>query len=96
MGALWAKGARQTDAPGSVGSASQHQLLWPIFEVNISASSHGFRPRRILRRAVRASQWNVVEGRRAVVGMDPGNSLTASAKISGLQNNRSRARQCVS
>ena len=33
MGALWAKGTRQTDAPGSVGSASQHQLLWPIFEV---------------------------------------------------------------
>jgi group II intron reverse transcriptase/maturase len=47
-----------------------HQVLSPIFEVEFSESSYGFRPGRSAHQAVQAAQRYVAEGRRVVVDMD--------------------------
>ncbi len=47
-----------------------HQVLSPIFEVEFSESSYGFRPGRSAHQAVKAAQQYVAEGRRVVVDMD--------------------------
>jgi RNA-directed DNA polymerase len=47
-----------------------HQVLSPIFEVEFSDSSYGFRPGRNAHQAVKAAQQYVAEGRRVVVDMD--------------------------
>jgi RNA-directed DNA polymerase len=47
-----------------------HQVLQPIFEVEFSRSSYGFRPGRNAHQAVKAAQRYVAEGRRVVVDMD--------------------------
>ena len=47
-----------------------HQVLSPIFEVEFSESSYGFRPGRSAHQAVKAAQRYVAEGRRVVVDMD--------------------------
>lgn len=47
-----------------------HQVLSPIFEVQFSDSSYGFRPGRSAHQAVKAAQRYVAEGRRVVVDMD--------------------------
>lgn len=47
-----------------------HQVLSPIFEVEFSESSYGFRPGRNAHQAVKAAKQYVAEGRRVVVDMD--------------------------
>jgi RNA-directed DNA polymerase len=47
-----------------------HQVLSPIFEVDFSESSYGFRPGRNAHQAVKAAKQYVAEGRRIVVDMD--------------------------
>jgi RNA-directed DNA polymerase len=47
-----------------------HQVLSPIFEVDFSVSSYGFRPGKSAHQAVKAAQRYVAEGRRIVVDMD--------------------------
>jgi RNA-directed DNA polymerase len=47
-----------------------HQVLQPIFEVDFSESSYGFRPGRSAHQAVTSAQRYVAEGRRFVVDMD--------------------------
>ena len=47
-----------------------HQVLSPIFEVEFSESSYGFRAGRSAHQAVKAAQRYVAEGRRVVVDMD--------------------------
>jgi RNA-directed DNA polymerase len=47
-----------------------HQVLSPIFEVDFSESSYGFRPGRNAHQAVKAAQQYVAEGRRVAVDMD--------------------------
>jgi group II intron reverse transcriptase/maturase len=47
-----------------------HQVLSPIFEVDFSESSYGFRPGRSAHQAVQAARQYVAEGRRVVVDMD--------------------------
>ena len=47
-----------------------HQVLSPIFEVDFSGSSYGFRPGRNAHQAVKAARQYVAEGRRVVVDMD--------------------------
>jgi group II intron reverse transcriptase/maturase len=47
-----------------------HQVLSPIFEVDFSESSYGFRPGRNAHQAVQAAQRYVAEGRRVVVDID--------------------------
>jgi len=47
-----------------------HQVLSPIFEVDFSESSYGFRPRRNAHQALKAAQRYVAEGRRVVVDID--------------------------
>jgi len=47
-----------------------HQVLSPIFEVDFSESSYGFRPGRNAHQAVKAAKQYVTEGRRIVVDMD--------------------------
>jgi RNA-directed DNA polymerase len=47
-----------------------HQVLSPIFEVQFSESSYGFRPGRNAHQAVKAAQKYVAAGRRVVVDMD--------------------------
>jgi RNA-directed DNA polymerase len=47
-----------------------HQVLSPLFEVEFSESSYGFRPGRSAHQAVRAAQQYVAEGRGVVVDMD--------------------------
>lgn len=47
-----------------------HQVLSPIFEVDFSDSSYGFRPGRNAHQAVKAARQYVAEGRRIVVDMD--------------------------
>jgi RNA-directed DNA polymerase len=47
-----------------------HQVLSPIFEVDFSDASYGFRPGRNAHQAVKAAQQYVAEGRRVVVDMD--------------------------
>ncbi len=44
-----------------------HQVLSPIFEVEFSESSYGFRPGRSAHQAVKAAQQYVAAGRRVVV-----------------------------
>jgi len=47
-----------------------HQVLSPIFEVDFSESSYGFRPGKNAHQAVKAARQYVAEGRRVVVDMD--------------------------
>ncbi len=47
-----------------------HQVLSPIFEVDFSASSYGFRPGKNAHQAIKAAKQYVAEGRRFVVDMD--------------------------
>src|SRR6266545_1428248 len=47
-----------------------HQVLSPIFEVDFSDSSYGFRPGRNAHQAVKATQQYVAQGRRVVVDVD--------------------------
>jgi group II intron reverse transcriptase/maturase len=47
-----------------------HQVLSPIFEVEFSESSYGFRSGRSAHQAVKAARQYVAEGRRVVVDMD--------------------------
>lgn len=47
-----------------------HQALSPIFEVDFSESSYGFRPGRNAHQAVKAAKRYVAEGRRVVVDID--------------------------
>jgi RNA-directed DNA polymerase len=47
-----------------------HQVLAPIFEVDFSESSYGFRPGRNAHQAVKAAKQYVAEGRRVVVDLD--------------------------
>jgi RNA-directed DNA polymerase len=47
-----------------------HQVLSPIFEVDFSDSSYGFRPGRNAHQAVKAAQHYVAAGRRVVVDVD--------------------------
>ena len=47
-----------------------HQVLSPIFEVEFSESSYGFRPGRSAHQAVKAARQHVAEGRRVVIDMD--------------------------
>lgn len=47
-----------------------HQVLSPIFEVEFSESSYGFRPGRNAHQAVTAARQHVAEGRRVVIDMD--------------------------
>ncbi len=47
-----------------------HQVLSPIFEVEFSESSYGFRPGRNAHQAVKAARQHVAEGRRVVIDMD--------------------------
>ncbi len=47
-----------------------HQVLSPIFEVDFSESSYGFRPGRNAHQAVKAAKQYVAEGRRVVVDLD--------------------------
>lgn len=47
-----------------------HQVLSPIFEVDFSESSYGFRPGRNAHQALKAAKQYVAEGRRVVVDMD--------------------------
>ena len=47
-----------------------HQVLQPIFEVDFSESSYGFRPGRNAHQALKAAQQYVAEGRRVVVDLD--------------------------
>lgn len=47
-----------------------HQVMSPIFEVDFSESSYGFRPGRNAHQAVLAAQKYVAEGRRFVVDLD--------------------------
>lgn len=47
-----------------------HQVLSPIFEVEFSGSSYGFRAGRNAHQALKAAQQYVAEGRRVVVDMD--------------------------
>jgi RNA-directed DNA polymerase len=47
-----------------------HQVLSPIFEVDFSESSYGFRPGRNAHQALKVAKQYVAEGRRFVVDMD--------------------------
>lgn len=47
-----------------------HQVLAPIFEVDFSDASYGFRPGRNAHQAVKAARQYVAEGRRVVVDID--------------------------
>ncbi|WP_341644287.1 group II intron reverse transcriptase/maturase [Thauera sp. SDU_THAU2] len=47
-----------------------HQVLSPIFEVDFSESSYGFRAGRSAHQAVKAAKQYVAQGRRVVVDMD--------------------------
>ncbi len=47
-----------------------HQVLSPIFEVEFSDSSYGFRPGRNAHQAVKAARQYVADGRRVVVDVD--------------------------
>jgi len=47
-----------------------HQVLSPMFEVDFSESSYGFRPGRNAHQAVQAARQYAAEGRRFVVDMD--------------------------
>ena len=47
-----------------------HQVLSPIFEVDFSEHSYGFRPGKNAHQAVKAAQQYVAAGRRVVVDMD--------------------------
>ena len=47
-----------------------HQVLSPIFEVDFSESSYGFRPGRNAHQAVKAAKQYVAQGRGVVVDMD--------------------------
>lgn len=47
-----------------------HQILSPIFEIEFSESSYGFRPGRGALQAARKAKEYVAEGKRWVVDMD--------------------------
>lgn len=49
---------------------AMNQVLTPVFDPHFSESSHGFRPRRDARQAVRQARAHVASGRRWVVDID--------------------------
>ena len=66
-------GMRQLGIPTVVDRLIQqalHQILSPLFELNFSESSYGFRPGRSAHDAVKQARAYVAEGRRWVVDLD--------------------------